>query len=76
MNFDYTPKVEDLRQRVGAFMEAHVYRAEAEYFASVNSGDNRWLIPPVMEKLKELARQQGLWNLFLPSITTIAQNGQ
>lgn len=66
MNFDYTPKVEDLRQRVGCVMEDHIYQAEAEYFAALDSGASRWLIPPVMERLKELARQQGLWNLFLP----------
>jgi acyl-CoA dehydrogenase len=66
MNFEYTPKVDKLRQRVGDFMEAHVYPAEAEYAAAVDSGDTRWAIPPIMEKLKELARQQQLWNLFLP----------
>jgi len=66
MNFEYTPKVDELRQRVGAFMEAHIYPAEAEYAAAVNSGDTRWAIPPVMEELKELAKQQQLWNLFLP----------
>jgi acyl-CoA dehydrogenase len=66
MNFEFTPKVDELRQRVRAFMEAHVYPAEAEYAAAVNSGDTRWAIPPIMEELKDLARQQQLWNLFLP----------
>jgi acyl-CoA dehydrogenase len=66
MNFEYTAKVDELRQRVSAFMEAHVYPAEADYAAAVNSGDTRWAIPPIMEELKELARQQQLWNLFLP----------
>ena len=66
MNFDYTAKVDELRQRVSAFVEAHVYPAEAEYAAALDSGDTRWAIPPIMEDLKELAKQQQLWNLFLP----------
>jgi acyl-CoA dehydrogenase len=66
MNFDYSPKVAELRARVAAFMEAHVYPNEQAYFAAVNDGESRWAIPPLMEDLKEEARQAGLWNLFLP----------
>jgi len=66
MNFDYTAKVDELRQRVSAFVETHIYPAEAEYAAALNSGDTRWAIPPIMEDLKALAKQQQLWNLFLP----------
>jgi len=66
MNFDYTPKVDELRSRVIAFMQEHVYPAEARYFDSVNDGQSRWQIPPVMEELKKLAKKEQLWNLFLP----------
>jgi len=66
MNFEYTAKVEALRERLNTFMQAHVYPAEAEYADAINSGGNRWEIPPVMEQLKVLAQEQGLWNLFLP----------
>jgi acyl-CoA dehydrogenase len=66
MDFDYAPKVNELRERVSAFMNDHIYPAESVYAADVNSGDSRWAIPPVMEELKELAKKQGLWNLFLP----------
>jgi acyl-CoA dehydrogenase len=66
MNFEYTAKVADLRQRVNAFMEEHIFPAEETYAAYLDSGDTRWVIPPIMEELKELAKQQQLWNLFLP----------
>ena len=66
MNFDYTPKVEELRSRVIAFMQEHIYPAEAVYSASLNEGESRWEIPPIMEDLKKLAKQEQLWNLFLP----------
>ena len=66
MNFDYTPKVQELRAAVSAFMDAHVYRSEAAYFEAVDTGESRWTVPPVIETLKTQAREAGLWNLFLP----------
>ncbi|MBV9077954.1 MAG: acyl-CoA dehydrogenase family protein [Methylobacteriaceae bacterium] len=66
MIFAMTPRAEELRDRVAAFMEEHVYPAEREYDAFVASAADRWTIPPVMEELKREAKAQGLWNLFLP----------
>jgi len=66
MDFDYTPKTQQLRTRVSDFMAEHVYPNEAAYFEAVNAGDSRWMIPPVMEEMKAKARDAGLWNLFLP----------
>ncbi len=47
-------------------MEEHVYPNEARIEESLNEQSTRWSIPPLMEELKEKAKQQGLWNLFLP----------
>jgi acyl-CoA dehydrogenase len=66
MDFDHSPKVQDLQARLESFMAAHVYPNERTYFEQVNSGSDRWVSPPIMEELKATARQQGLWNLFLP----------
>ena len=66
MDFDYSPKVQNLRSRLSEFMAEHVYPNESAYFASLDSGDSRWTIPPIMEELKAKAQQLGLWNLFLP----------
>jgi len=66
VDFEYSPKVLDLMERVRLFMEAHVYPAEAEYFGHIETAGNRWTVPPVMETMKQKARTGGLWNLFLP----------
>lgn len=55
-----------LQKRVSSFMDKHVYSAEQEYFEFVETAVNRWTIPPVMEELKEKAKAEGLWNLFMP----------
>jgi acyl-CoA dehydrogenase len=66
MDFDYTNKVARLQAKLDDFMQQHVYPAEAGYFASVEEGSSRWIVPPVMEELKIKAQEAGLWNLFLP----------
>ena len=66
MDFDYSPKVMELRRRVSGFMDEHVYPNEARYQEYLSTSDDRWVIPPVMEELKAKARAEGLWNLFLP----------
>ena len=35
MDFSYSPKVVDLQQRLTAFMDEHIYPAEAVYHAEV-----------------------------------------
>jgi len=66
MDFDISPKVAELSSRVVEFMNAHVYPNESAYAEYLDQGESRWVIPPIMEELKEKAREAGLWNLFLP----------
>jgi acyl-CoA dehydrogenase len=66
MDFEHSPKVRSLLQRLQEFMFAEVYPAESVYAAQLAAAPNRWSIPPVMETLKRHARSAGLWNLFLP----------
>ena len=66
MNFDFSPKVEDLRTKVGRFMDDHVYPNERTFEEQLASGPDRWQIPPILEELKDEAKAAGLWNLFLP----------
>lgn len=48
-------------------MEEHIYPNERLYEQQLNEQPSRWsAVPPIMEKLKEKAKQAGLWNLFLP----------
>lgn len=69
MDFNYSEKTQDLQRRLHAFMDAHVYPAEstlqAELAANTAAG-KRWTPLQTIERLKPLARQAGLWNLFLP----------
>ena len=65
MDFDYSPKVQDLRKRVAAFMDEHVYAADHLWHEHVASA-KRWEPVPVIEELKPKARAAGLWNLWRP----------
>ncbi|KAL7123808.1 hypothetical protein ABFS83_14G006900 [Erythranthe nasuta] len=58
-------KVQELRNKLIKFMEDHIYPMENEFYKLAQS-DMRWSVHPHEEKLKELARKQGLWNLFIP----------
>lgn len=64
MDFTYSTKVFGLLEQLRAFMNEHVYPNEALMHEQVEL--ERWSTPPLMEELKALAREQGLWNLFLP----------
>jgi len=69
MDFEYSAKVKDLQQRVGAFMDEHVYPNEARFheeIAANRRAGNAWVPTRVVEELKQKARAQGLWNLWLP----------
>ena len=65
MNFDYTPKVQELRKKLLAFMGEHVYPNEHRWYQHVRS-ERRWEPVPVIEELKPKARAAGLWNLWRP----------
>lgn len=66
MDFAYTPKVEDYRNRLLDFMNSHVYAAEPIYEQEMAESGDPHHHPPVIEDLKKEARSRGLWNLFLP----------
>ena len=61
-----TERTEALKRQLAAFMDAHVYPAEAVFARQLDEAPTRWTVPPVMEALKARARDAGLWNLFLP----------
>jgi acyl-CoA dehydrogenase len=65
MNFDYSARSRELQQRLDAFMQQHIYPNEAAFYQQIGEGD-RWQPVPIVEELKEKARGEALWNLFLP----------
>ena len=69
MDFSHTPKVVALQERVMAFVRQHVIPAEDEFeheVAELRQAGNPWQPTQTMERLKDKAREAGLWNLFLP----------
>lgn len=66
MDFSYSERVNDLRHRVTEFLDGYIIPAEQAYHEYLDEHGSRWVIPPIMEELKQKARDSGLWNLFLP----------
>nr|XP_055215094.1 acyl-CoA dehydrogenase family member 10 isoform X8 [Gorilla gorilla gorilla] len=60
-----SPPVRELYHRLKHFMEQRVYPAEPE-LQSHQASAARWSPSPLIEDLKEKAKAEGLWNLFLP----------
>ena len=66
MDFAYSEKTKYALERLGRFMDEHVYPNEAEYYRQHAALADRWQSPKLLEELKRRAREAGLWNLFLP----------
>jgi len=65
MDFAHSPRAQELRQRLAAFMQRYVLPHNAAWAAAVQGGIYP---PPFLDDLKALAREEGLWNLFLPTL--------
>jgi acyl-CoA dehydrogenase len=68
MNFDYSTKTLELQNKLRSFMEENIYPNEKAFEAEINSGE-RWLPSALIEELKEKAKAENLWNLFLPEVS-------
>ena len=66
MDFELSDRCKLMRERLLAFMDEHVYPAEAVYHEQLVASGDPHSHPPIMEELKAHARELGLWNLFLP----------
>ncbi|XP_076453379.1 acyl-CoA dehydrogenase family member 10-like [Babylonia areolata] len=62
-----SPRVQEIHRRVKEIVEKHVLPLEAEVLQQgVVTEENRWAVHPRVEQLKEVAKKEKLWNLFLP----------
>ncbi len=69
MDFNYSPRTQELQARLNSFMAQHIYPNEGRYWAELQANTEagkRWSPLKLLEELKPLAREAGLWNLFLP----------
>ena len=62
---EFSERSKEIRERLIAFMDEHIYPNEAEFKRQHAEGDH-WSPPPLLEELKAKAKTEGLWNLFLP----------
>ncbi|OUS28640.1 acyl-CoA dehydrogenase [Gammaproteobacteria bacterium 45_16_T64] len=70
MHFSHSAKTQELIARVQTFIDEHITPNEALYFEQLNREESdwkKWQVPPIMETLKAKAKEEGLWNLFLPN---------
>jgi acyl-CoA dehydrogenase len=66
MDFDHNARTRGLLERLTAFMDEHVVPNEPVFLDQVRAMGDDWTPVPIVEELKPLAREAGLWNLFLP----------
>ena len=64
MNFEYSNQSLKLQNKLDDFMQKHIFPTEKEILEF--RLDNPWKHSPKLEVLKNLAKNEGLWNLFLP----------
>lgn len=64
--FEETARAKKYREDLLAFMDEHVYPAEAVYEEQMAAADSPHTQPQILEDLKVEAKKRGLWNLFHP----------
>jgi len=70
MDFTPSPRAADLTDRVRSFMAEEIEPVEAGYhrdLAALRESGDPWQPLPLVAQLQAKAREQGLWNLFLPT---------
>ena len=71
--YTFSPASIDYQARLSAFMDQHIYPNEHRYEEQLATASNRFGALPIMDELKVLSREAGLWNLFIPP--SLAQFG-
>src|ERR671936_277258 len=67
MDFSPSPRVEELRERIGAFLDEHVYSVELEALRALDEEVGPGVpYPQIIVEIRERAKAEGLWNLFMP----------
>jgi len=67
VDFNPSPRVEELRERIRAFLDEHVYPVELEALRALDDEVRAGVpYPEILVDIRERARSEGLWNLFMP----------
>jgi len=68
VDFELSPRVAELRDRIRSFLDEHVYPVELEALRALDEEvtmETRRAYPAVLEEIRERAKSDGLWNLFM-----------
>jgi acyl-CoA dehydrogenase len=71
MDFEPSAKARDYEKRVRRFIRKQVEPVERTYWEEIKAKNwgadwTQWHALPILEELKQKAKAEGLWNLFLP----------
>jgi acyl-CoA dehydrogenase len=66
VDFEHSQRTQELAERLIAFQGSEVSPREEPYMRELLSREDPWVVLPAIEELKAAAKQEGLWNLFLP----------
>jgi acyl-CoA dehydrogenase len=70
VEFELSPRVEELRDRVRAFLDEHVYPVELEALRALDQEVGPGVpYPAILVEIRERANSEGLWNLFMADDT-------
>lgn len=64
--YELNAKVKDLKHKLEMFMDKEIYPNERVYAEQLANAENRFAPMPLMDELKQKAKDAGLWNLFIP----------
>lgn len=70
VDFMYSERVQEFQKRLAEFMDEFIYPNEKVYEEQLNEYDRFATVPPIMEELKQKAKERELWNLFLQIFRT------
>ncbi|WP_322481053.1 acyl-CoA dehydrogenase family protein [Thermogemmatispora sp.] len=65
MDFTYSERVNELRQRLLDFMERYIYPNQETYRRQIEASGNPHHHAEIVDELKQKAKAEGLWNLFM-----------
>ena len=66
MAYQISDKAKAIHERLEVFMEQHIYPREKDFDEFTSNQENLWKYPDWYQELKDEAKKQELWNLFLP----------
>jgi len=65
VDFEHSSRTEEFLARLRAFQGCEIEPCEEGYHRELLACADPWVVLPVIEELKEKAKREGLWNLFL-----------